>query len=82
MKEKSLIGLAVSAQIPCSYCIEADTAFAKLAGASDREIQEAVAMAALTRHWSTILNGHQVDRDQFSRDIARLLAGLKSKRQS
>jgi AhpD family alkylhydroperoxidase len=81
-KEKSLIGLAVASQIPCTYCVKADTAFAKLAGATDQEIAEAVGMAALTRHWSTIVNGQQADRAQFDKDIKRILSGLKSKRQS
>ncbi|MBZ9851873.1 carboxymuconolactone decarboxylase family protein [Mesorhizobium sp. CA14] len=68
-KEKSLISLAVAAQIPCSYCIWSDTQNAKHAGATDEEIQEAVAMAALTRHWSTIFNGMQVDFDQFKKEM-------------
>jgi len=68
-KEKSLISLAVAAQIPCSYCIWSDTENAKHAGATDQEIQEAVTMAALTRHWSTIFNGMQVDLDQFKKEM-------------
>ncbi|MBZ9660994.1 carboxymuconolactone decarboxylase family protein [Mesorhizobium sp. ESP-6-4] len=68
-KEKSLISLAVAAQIPCSYCIWSDTQNAKHAGATDEEIQEAVTMAALTRHWSTIFNGMQVDFDQFKKEM-------------
>src|SRR5580658_3022974 len=55
-KEKELIGLAVAAQIPCSYCIYFHTQAAKLNGATDAEIREAVAMAAISRHWSTVLN--------------------------
>ena len=46
-KYKSLIGLAVASQIPCKFCIIADTEFAKLEGATDRELTEAVAMAGL-----------------------------------
>ena len=68
-KVKSLISLAVAAQIPCSYCIWSDTENAKRAGATDEEIQEAVAMAALTRHWSTVFNGMQVDVDQFKKEM-------------
>ena len=68
-KVKSLISLAVAAQIPCNYCIWSDTQDAKRAGATDEEIQEAVAMAALTRHWSTIFNGMQVDLDQFKKEM-------------
>jgi AhpD family alkylhydroperoxidase len=76
-KYKSLIGLAVSAQIPCKFCIIADTEFAKLEGATDREIGEAVAMSGLVRHWSTIVNGRQADKAAFKKDINRLVAGMK-----
>ncbi len=68
-KEKSLISLAVAAQIPCQYCIWADTKDAREAGATDEEIAEAVTMAALTRHWSTIFNGLQVDFDTFKKEM-------------
>src|SRR5579871_3544242 len=80
-KTKELIGLAVSAQIPCQYCIYFHTAAAKLNGATDAEIREAVAMAAITRHWSTVLNGMQVDLDGFKRetDTVLKLAGSKAK---
>jgi AhpD family alkylhydroperoxidase len=72
-KEKELIGLAVAAQIPCSYCIYFHTAAAKLNGASDEEIREAVAMAAITRHWSTVLNGMQVDPAGFRQETDTVL---------
>jgi AhpD family alkylhydroperoxidase len=76
-KNKSLIGLAVAAQIPCKYCIVADTEFAKLEGATEREITDAVAMASVVRQWSTILNGVQVDETQYRKDVDRLVAGAK-----
>jgi AhpD family alkylhydroperoxidase len=68
-KIKSLINVAVGAQIPCRYCIYVDTLTAKSLGASDQEIKEAVAQAALTRHWSTILNGLQIDFDEFKAEF-------------
>lgn len=68
-KTKALISLAVAAQIPCTYCIWADTNTARQLGASDEEIQEAVAMSALTRHWSTVFNGMQVDFDTFKKEM-------------
>jgi AhpD family alkylhydroperoxidase len=76
-KHKSLIGIAVAAQIPCRFCLAADTEFAKLEGATEREISEAIAMAALTRHWSTYLNGMQTDEAVFKRDIDRLVKGAR-----
>jgi len=80
-KTKELIGLAVSAQIPCHYCVYFHTAAAKLNGATDQEIREAVGMAAISRHWSTVLNGMQVDTAAFKAetDTVLRLAGEKAK---
>ena len=72
-KEKQLIGLAVSAQIPCAYCIYFHTAAARANGATDEEVREAVAMAAITRHWSTVLNGMEVDLPNFKAETDRVL---------
>ena len=72
-KTKALIGLAVVSQIPCRYCIWADTASARQAGATDEEIAEAVAVAATERFWSTTLNGLQVDFDTFKRELGPAL---------
>jgi AhpD family alkylhydroperoxidase len=77
-RTKELIGLAVAAQIPCRYCIAAHTEFAKLNGASETEIGEAVAMAAITRHWSTFLNGIQTDEAKFRTEIAKIVANVKA----
>jgi AhpD family alkylhydroperoxidase len=81
-KTKELIGLAVAAQIPCQYCIYFHTAVAKANGATDDDIKEAVAMAAIVRHWSTVLNGMQVDLAGFKHetDTVLRLAGEKSAR--
>ena len=76
-KYKSLIGLAVASQIPCRYCLAADTEFAKSEGASEREINEAIAMAAQTRHWSTWLNGMQTDDAAFKRDVDKVIRNVK-----
>jgi len=77
-KNKELMGLAVASQIPCRFCIIAHTEFAKLAGASDAEIDEAIAMASLTRDLSTMLNGMQVDEPQFHRDVDRIVKGANA----
>lgn len=72
-KTKELLGLAVSAQIPCQYCIYFHTAAAKANGATDEEIKEAIAMAAIVRHWSTVLNGNQVDEVAFRKEVDDLM---------
>jgi AhpD family alkylhydroperoxidase len=80
-KTKELIGLAVAAQIPCHYCIYFHTAAAKANGATDEEVRETVAMAAIVRHWSTVLNGMQTDLAAFKHDTDTVLraAGEKAK---
>lgn len=72
-KVKALIGLAVVSQIPCSYCIWADAASARHAGATDEEVREAVAIAATERFWSTMLNGLEIDLDQFKAEFGPLV---------
>jgi AhpD family alkylhydroperoxidase len=74
-KIKSLIGLAVSSQIPCRYCVIADTEFAKLEGATDREVAEAVTMGAMARQYVTLVEGLQVDEKAYKRDWERLTSG-------
>jgi AhpD family alkylhydroperoxidase len=72
-KVKELIGLAVASQIPCSYCVYFHTAAARANGANDEELREAVAMAAISRHWSTVLNGMQVDFSTFKQETDRAM---------
>ena len=78
-KTKELLGLAVASQIPCEYCIYFHTSAAKANGATDEEIQEAVAMAAIVRHWSTVLNGNQVDFGTFKAETDAMLARAAEK---
>jgi AhpD family alkylhydroperoxidase len=68
-KTKALISLAVASQIPCQYCVWADTNTLKSLGASDQEIAEAVAMAGLTRFTSTQLYGLQADMETFRKEL-------------
>ncbi len=81
-KTKELIGLAVASQIPCTYCVYFHTAVAKANGATDDEIKEAVAMAAISRHWSTVMNGMQTDLATFKNetDTVLKLAAEKAKK--
>lgn len=73
-KYRELIALGVAAQIPCAYCAYAHTAFARANGATDAEIQEAIAYGAEVRLWSTILNGSQYDLAQWKTEIDAILS--------
>jgi AhpD family alkylhydroperoxidase len=76
-KVKELIGLGVSAQIPCHYCIIFHTEAARLNGATEQELQEAIYMASLTRQGSTILNGSLLPQETFDKDMKEIVAYLK-----
>jgi len=78
-KTKELIGLAVSAQVPCQYCVYFHTAAAKANGATDEDIREAVAMAAIVRHWSTVLNGMNIDLATFKKETDTVLQAAAEK---
>ncbi|MGE5085478.1 MAG: carboxymuconolactone decarboxylase family protein [Bacillota bacterium] len=79
-KQKELIGIAVAAQIPCDYCITFHRLAAKLNGATDREIQEAISIAALSRHWSALFHGMQLNLATFKRDADLMLKKSGEKR--
>ena len=81
-KYAELISLAVASQIPCTYCIYAHTSMARMLGATDAEIREAVASAAHTRHWSTVLNGADVPLDEFKKEWDGILAHIKKQNEA
>lgn len=68
-KYRELIQLAVASQIPCVYCVYFHTAAAKAFGATDAEIEEAVAHGAQTRHWSMVLQGSQMEFKEFKAEM-------------
>jgi AhpD family alkylhydroperoxidase len=81
-KTKELIGVAVASQIPCEYCVYFHTQGARQQGATDQEIKEAVGMAGMTRLGSTLLNGMQLDKNQFRKDVDRVMKSEKRSTQA
>lgn len=78
-KYRELLQLAVASQIPCQYCIYFHTAAAKASGATDDEIQEAIAQGAQTRQWSMILQGNQVDYEAFKAELDAAMKMMANK---
>ena len=56
-KYKELIGLGLHAETKCHYCTLFHTEAAKLFGATDEEIQEAVHYAKTSPGWSAYIKG-------------------------
>jgi AhpD family alkylhydroperoxidase len=78
VKTKQLIALGVAAQLPCRSCVYATSQLARSAGASDRELREAIAMAAITRHWGTVIDGSTLDPAELDRELPVLINFMKT----
>jgi AhpD family alkylhydroperoxidase len=70
-KYRELIGLGLSAVSKCSYCTLYHTEMAKLFGATDEEIEEAVHYAKASAGWSAYVNGMQVDYNRFKEELGK-----------
>lgn len=70
-KYRERIVLGLSAVSKCRYCTLYHTEMAKLFGATDKEIEEAVHYAKSSAGWSAYLNGMQTDYDQFKDELRR-----------
>ena len=77
-KYRELIGVAISAITKCRYCAYFHTEAAKLNGASDEEIQDAVRYAGSSASWSTWLNGLQFDFKDFKSEIDQACEHIRS----
>jgi AhpD family alkylhydroperoxidase len=78
-KYRHLIGIGISAATRCRYCTFFHTEAARLLGASDEEIEEAMHFAKESTGWSTYLNGMQVDLEQFKKVTRQIVEYVSSK---
>lgn len=76
-KYRELIGVAISAVTKCKYCSFFHTEVAKLFGASDAEIEDAVHYAKSSAGWSAYLNGMQVDYESFKEELLESIEYIK-----
>jgi AhpD family alkylhydroperoxidase len=77
-KYKELIGLAVSAVTRCSYCTLFHAEAAKLFGATEEEIEEAVHYTKLVSGWSVYINGVRIDPDAFAEEVREVVAHVRA----
>lgn len=70
-KYRELIGVALSGEMKCRYCSLFHTEMAKLNGATEAEIEDAVHYAKWSSGWSTYVNGLQIDYNTFKDEILR-----------
>ena len=78
-KYKELMGVALHSETKCRYCVLFHTEAAKLFGATDEEIQEAVHYAKMSLGWSAYINGMKTDYDEFEAELKKVVQHVKSK---
>jgi len=77
-KYRELIGVAVAAAKGCPYCSFYHTEVAKLNGATDEEIEDAVHYAKASMGWSTYLHGMQIPLEEFKQGVLRACEHVRS----
>jgi AhpD family alkylhydroperoxidase len=77
-KYRELIGLAIAGVTRCHYCAFYHTEVAKLFGATDEEIEDALHFAKSSAGWSTYVNGLQIDFDKFKDETLQACEHVRS----
>lgn len=77
-KYRELIGLGIAATTRCRYCTFFHTEMARLNGATDEELEEALHFAKETAGWSAYINGLQLDYSQFQSEIRQACDHVRS----
>ena len=77
-KYRDLMGVAIAAVMKCRYSSLFHTERARMNGATDAEIEDAVHFAKLSSDWSTYLNDLQIDYDQFKKEMKKVSEYVQS----
>ena len=75
-----LMGVAMHSETKCRYCVLFHTEAAKLFGATDDEVEEAVHYAKMSLGWSAYINGMQIDYDEFAKELGQIGDYLSAQR--
>ena len=80
-KYRELIGIGVAAVTKCRYCVFFHREKAKLSGATDAEIEDAIHYAKSSAGWSTYIQGLDYDYEEFKREIRRAAEYVRKQQQ-
>ena len=78
-KYRELMGIGIASATRCPYSVCLHTEMARLYGASDAQVEEAMRFAKATTNLSTYLHGLQCDLKEFRSEIKRIADFLKMK---
>jgi len=77
-KYRELMNLAIASATKCRYCTLFHSEMARVCGATDAEIEEAVHVTKASIGWSTYINGMQVDFDLFRKEVKQVVDYIKA----
>ena len=77
-KYRELMGLGIAAATKCRYCAFFHTEGAKLNGATDEEIEDAVHFAKSSAGWSAYINGLQFDFEEFKDEVREMAEYIRN----
>ncbi len=80
-KYRELIGIGVAAVTKCRYCVFFHREMAKLNGATDAEIEDAIHYAKSSAGWSTYIQGLDYDYEEFRKEIRRAADYVRKQQQ-
>ena len=78
-KYRDIMGVGIASVMRCHYCAFFHAESAKLHGATEEEIQNAIQYAKHSAGWSTYLNGSQADLNQFKDEIRQIAKNVRAK---
>lgn len=78
-KYRELIALGAAAVGRCMYCAYYHAAVARLHGATDEEIEEAVRIVKTSNGWSTYIHGMQMDYEEFKKEVDQAVKYVREK---
>lgn len=76
-REKALIGVSAAAAMQCPYCTYFHREEARLAAVTEEELEEMVDLADVTRYFSTIRHGNEVDHDDFVAETDEIVESIE-----
>jgi AhpD family alkylhydroperoxidase len=71
-KYRQLMGLALHAVSKCRYCTFFHAEMARLHGATDAEVEQALEYTKSSIGWSAYLTGHRLDLEQFQKEVGQI----------
>lgn len=77
-KYRELIGIGIAAVTKCRYCVLFHTEAARMNGATEEEIEDAVHFAKSSAGWSAYVNGMQIDYEQFRQEVQQISEYVRS----